>query len=79
MLNIKYSFDGSHTEEFQHNAVPQSLLALVSMILEGPNIECLTQLANKKAYLSIYQLLMFNSVIELATDSFSNGSPKPRL
>ena len=49
-----YRFDGSLTEESQQNEVPQSLFSLVSMILKGPNIECQSQLANKKAPLPIY-------------------------
>jgi len=73
MFTNKYNiFDGSFTEESQQNAAPQSLLAPVSMILESPNIEYQTQLANKKAPLSISQLLMFNSVKhKRATDSCS--------
>ncbi len=72
MFNNNYSFDGSFTEESQQNVVPQSLLALVSMILEGPNIECQSQLINRRAPRSISQLLMFNSVKhKRATDSSS--------
>ena len=44
---------------------PQSLLALVNMLLEGPNTKHQTQLvttANTKASHYISQLLMFNSV-----------------
>ena len=66
MFNHTFSFNWSFTEEshFQ-SAVPQSLLALISMILEGPNIIDQTELvntANTKAAPSISQLLMFNSV-----------------
>ena len=39
MFLHKYSFNGSFSEEHQQNIVPQSLLALVNMILEGPNIK----------------------------------------
>ena len=64
MFNSKFSFNGSFTDESQ-NIVPQSLLALVNMILEGPNIKHQTELvnaANVEASYSISQLMMFNSV-----------------
>ena len=65
MFSQAFSFNGTFSEESLQNAVPQSLLALVSMILEGPNIKHQTQLvttANTKASHSISKLLMFNSV-----------------
>ena len=52
-------FDGSFK---QSSHVPQSLLSLVNMILEGPHIEHQTELTNTTASLSISQLLVFNSV-----------------
>ena len=45
----------------EHDSVPRSLLALVNMILEGPNIKHQHR-ANTKAAISISQLLLFNSV-----------------
>ena len=62
MFEKKFSFDGSFKQSSQQNAVPQSLLALVNMILDGPNIKHQTQLTNTTASLSISQLLVFNSV-----------------
>ena len=65
MFKQKFSFNGSFTEESQRSVVPQSLLALVNMILEGPNIKYQTQLvdtASTTASYSISQLLIFNSV-----------------
>ena len=62
MFEKMFSFDGSFKQSSQQNAVPQSLLALVNMILDGPNIKHQTQLTNKTASLSISQLLVFNSV-----------------
>ena len=53
------------SEETLQNALPQSLLALVNVILEGLNIKHQTQLvttANTKASHSISQFLVFNSV-----------------
>jgi len=58
-------FNGTFTEESLQNAVPQSLLALINMILEGPNIKHQTEFvtaATSKASQSIAQLMMFNSV-----------------
>ena len=65
MFSPNFSFDGTFSEESLQNSVPKSLLALVNMILEDPNIKHQTQLvisANTKASRSISQLLMFNSV-----------------
>ena len=65
LFNKKFSFDGSFKEGCQQEAVPQSLLALVNMIQEGPNIKHQSQVVtttSTTAALSISQLLMFNSV-----------------
>ena len=65
MFSQAFPFNGTFTDEYLQNAVPQSLLALVNMILEGPNIKHQTQLftaPTTKASHSISQLLMFNSV-----------------
>ena len=65
MFPQKYSFNGSFSEEHQQNVVPQSLLALVNMILEGPNIKHQNQLINtadKTASNLTCQLMVFNSV-----------------
>ena len=58
MFNQNFTFNGSFS---QQSVVPQSLLALVNMILEGPNIKHHNS-ANTTAAISISQLLMFNSV-----------------
>ena len=80
MFKQKYSFDGSFTEESLRNVVPQSLLALVNMILKGLSIEHQIQQVNAPdtaACNTISQLLMFNSVknAQLA-DSSSSVSHK---
>ena len=62
MFEKKFSFDGSFKQSSQQNAVPQSLLALVNMILDGPNIKHQTQLTNTTTSLSISQLLVFNNI-----------------
>ena len=50
--------------EPESDAVPPSLMALVNMILDGPNIKHQSQVAtaSTRAALSISQLLIFNSV-----------------
>ena len=58
MFNQNFTFNGSFS---QQSVVPQSLLALVNMILEGPNIKHHNS-ANTTAAISISQLLMFNSM-----------------
>ena len=64
MFSQAFPFNGIFTDEYLQNAVPQSLLALVNMILEGPNIKHQTQLftaPTTKASHSISQLLMLNT------------------
>ena len=58
MLETSFTFNGSFSK---CTSVPQSLLALVSMILEGPNIVHHST-NNIKAAIAISQLLIFNSV-----------------
>jgi len=59
MFEIKYSFNGSLTEQ---DAVPTLLMALVRMILGGPSIKNQSCHVHLKNLLSISQFLMFNSV-----------------
>ncbi|XP_038062580.1 uncharacterized protein LOC119733071 [Patiria miniata] len=67
MFTNQLLFTGSFQRGSQQNSVPPSLLALVRMIQEGPNIEQQSKLASGNSSrtpsaLSISQLLMFNSV-----------------
>ena len=66
LLNIKIKqFDGFFTSECQRDSVPSSLLELVNMIQDGPNIKHQTQLtsnASTTAALSVSELVVFNSV-----------------
>lgn len=65
MFDRKLSFDGSLKQRSQQDSVPQSLLAFVYMIQDGPDIKHQTQFvttASTIAVLSISQLLIFNSV-----------------
>ena len=78
MFNKKFYFDGSFKPGCQQDSVPKSLLALLNMILKGPNIEHQTQLAtgitgSTTAALSISQLVRFNCVkrVRAATHSGS--------
>ena len=50
-------------EKCQEDSVPQLLLTLVNMILEGPSIKDQMQEATSPAALTIAQLLKFNSVM----------------
>ena len=54
------SFNGSFKKGCQEDSVPKLLLALVSMILDGTNIE--DQINTTQAALTIAQLLKFNAV-----------------
>jgi hypothetical protein len=59
------SFNGSFQKGCQENSIPTSLLALVNMVLKGPNIKDQTQLRTSpctNAALCISQLLVFISV-----------------
>ena len=54
------SFNGSFRKGCQEDSVPELLLPLVSMILDGPNIK--DQISTTQAALTIAQLLKFNAV-----------------
>ena len=55
-------FNGSFGENCQQESVPKLLLALVTMVLEGPSIKDQIQECSTQAALSIAQVLKFNSV-----------------
>ena len=57
-------FNGSFKPTCEQDVIPPSLMALVRMILDGPNIKDQSVVAatTTRAALSISQLLMFNSV-----------------
>ena len=60
MFEYAHSFSGSFEEGCQERSAPNTLISLVSMILEGPDIH--RNSASSQAALSISQLLKFNSV-----------------
>ena len=59
-----HSFDGSLCEEQLNDSVPETLLALVNMILDGPSIKSQTHRAASSTHAarSIAQLITFNSI-----------------
>ncbi len=68
MFKTQLSFNGSFSDSCQEKSLPQLLLTLVSMILEGPNIEnqsCRSSIPS----LSIAQLLRFNSIRQARKDA----------
>ena len=60
MLDKKQNFDETFTSSCQKDSVPTSLLALVTMMLEGPNIQDQTDLETieSEIALTISQLLL---------------------
>ena len=62
IFNQKKSFTGKFVYGCPEDSVPESLSALVQMILDGPNIVNQSNSSNKPAVLSISQLLVFNAV-----------------
>ena len=62
IFNKKTCFTGTFDSQCQTSSVPNSLVALVSMILYGPNIKTQSSyLSTPQAALTLSQLLMFNS------------------
>lgn len=56
------TFEGSFLAACQSNSVPKSVLALVSMILEGPSISQQSNPIHVPAALQVSQLIVYNSV-----------------
>ena len=63
MLKMKQHFDGSFESKCQEDSVSASLVALVSMVLNGPSIKEQSVLTTPQHVLTIAQLLMHNSMI----------------
>ena len=61
MLKLQATFTGSFDVNCQVKSVPQSLLALVAMILDGPNIESQGCDGVTQATASLAQLLQYNT------------------
>jgi hypothetical protein len=80
LLKSQPKFNGSFDQHCQRQAVPASLLALVSMILEGSSIKKEKSDENEKlartAALTISQLLIFNAINrKRATQSSEESVP----
>ena len=70
ILNKKTCFTGVFDSQCQTSSVPNSLVALVSMILYGPNIKTQSShLSTPQAALTLSQLLMFNSFARCRAES----------
>ena len=65
-----FSFTGEVTSDFQLKSVPASLMGLVAMLLNGPNIES-QDFEESQACLTIAQLIIFNmkKIKKVATKS----------
>ena len=80
MLDMSFKFEGTFEEGCQESAVPDSLVALVSMILDGTNIGGDPELTTAQSALSIAQLMQFNSHARRRKGSrhkLSNETPLP--
>ena len=61
MFQLRNTFEGSFSTECQDDSVPDSLVALVAMLLEGPSIPDQNEVkATSQQVLSIAQLIKFN-------------------
>lgn len=64
ILKVKQDFSGSFDAQCQEKSVPISLLALVSMVLYGPNITTQSSSAfTPQPALTLSQLLVYNSLV----------------
>jgi hypothetical protein len=71
LINKKASFNGTFDSQCQEASVPNSLVALVSMILYGPNIKTQTSCTLRpQAALTLSQLLVFNTVARCRDENF---------
>lgn len=64
MLGMQATFDGSFSKDCQEQAVPKSLVALVGMIMDGPNIINKETEKVRQATLTMAQLLQHNSYVK---------------
>ena len=71
-------FDGSFPRGCQEDAVPKSLVALVSMIMDGINIKKRETDDVKQATLSLAQLLQYNSCVRRRLGSTGSNHSKDR-
>ena len=60
LFDMSYKFEGTFEEGCQESAVPDSLVALVNVILDGTNIVGDPELTTTQSALSIAQFMQFN-------------------
>ena len=72
MFDMSYKFKGTFEDHCQENAVPDSLVAFVSMILDGTTIRDEPELGTTQSALSIAQLIRFNSHARRRKESISS-------
>ena len=80
MFNKRREFNGSFHAQCQEQSVPISLLALVTMVLNGPNIKSQTSSSSvPQPPLTLSQLLLYNSTNrykENATDNVRHSKQR---
>ena len=77
MMQLKNTFDGSFDNKCQEKSVPSSLVTLVSMVLNGPNIKNQSSfIVIPQSVLTISQLLVYNSSIRRREQSSVKHSRK---
>ena len=69
IFSSHWHFSGVFSDHCQEDSVPPALLALASMLLEGPSIDVQNQTHNVPAAVTIAQLIVFNSVKHRRRDS----------
>ena len=69
----KTKFNGSFSQECQQESVPQSLMALIGMVMAGPNIvQQSSNATDTQAMLSVSQLVRHNIIIRRRVGSTSH-------
>ena len=78
MLQMQATFTGSFGEAYcQVKSVPQSLMAVVAMVLDGPNIKSQSR-ETCQAALSVAQLMKYNCTSRRRHDSMGSRHNKAR-
>ena len=72
ILQVKNSFNGTFPQECEKDYIPASLKTLISMIVKGPNVNA--DPAESQAFLTMAQLLVFNSISRYRNSPHSTGS-----
>jgi hypothetical protein len=78
VLGMQATFDGSFSKGCQEQAVPKSLVALIAMVMDGPNIMNKVTEKVRQAMLSMAQLLQYNSYVKRRPSSTGTHHNKNR-